>query len=100
MISAIDDLLAVIRPERAAVVTNFIRQTLQVLTTRIHRVDVQITITLRSKHQLALPIDGCLGIVTEGGRQSFEIRSIRIRGEDIESVIDRPYIALRKIRTW
>src|SRR2546421_10731680 len=100
MISAIDDLLAVIRPERAAVVTKFIRQTLHVLTTRIHRVDVQITITLRSEHQLTLPIDGRLSVVTGRGRQSFEIRSIRVRGEDIERVIDRPHIALRKIRTW
>ena len=100
MIGAIDDLLAVIRPERAAVVTKFIRQPLHVLTIRIHRVDVQITITLRSEHQLALPIDGRLSVVTGRRRQSFEIRSVRVRGEDIERVIDRPHIALREIRTW
>src|SRR5437588_12256193 len=100
MIGAIDDLLAVIRPERTAVVTKFIRQTLHILTARIHCVNVQITITLRSEHQLALTIDGRLSVVTGRRRQSFEIRSVRVGGEDIERVVNRPHIALREIRTW
>ena len=46
MISAIDDLFAVVRPERAAVVTEFVRQPPHIPAVRIHRVDVEIAIAL------------------------------------------------------
>src|ERR1051326_7269444 len=49
MISAIDDLPAVIRPERPAVITEFIRQPLNILSFGVHCVDVEIAVTHGSK---------------------------------------------------
>ena len=68
MIGAIDNLLAVIRPEWPAIVTEFISQPLHVTTVGIHRVDVQITAALGGEGQLSLAGDGGLGVITANVR--------------------------------
>ena len=54
MVGAIDDLLAVVRPEWPTVIPQFIGQTANMFTVGIHRIDVQITITHRGEDKLAV----------------------------------------------
>ena len=94
MISAIDDPLAVVRPEWPAIIAKFIRQPLHMLSISIHRIDIQITIALRSEYELAVVRDRCFRIIAGRVCQLLQIRSARIRREDIEGVIYGPNVAL------
>ena len=74
MISAIDDLLAVVRPEWTTIVTEFVRQPAHVLAVGVHRVDVEIAVTHRSENEfLAVERDRCFRVVAGRVGQLFRI---------------------------
>src|SRR5215471_4613363 len=64
MLSAIDNFLAVVGPERPAIIPEFVRELLHVRPVGIHGVDIEITVTRGSEDDaLAIASDGSLGVV-------------------------------------
>src|SRR5688572_15956476 len=98
MVSAIDDLFTVTRPERAAVVAKLTRQPSYVFAIRIHSIDIQITTARRSENQLSLTTNGGLRVITGNVRQLLQIRSVRISCEDVVRGVECPDVSLREVR--
>ena len=82
---AIDDLLAVVRPEWTTVVAEFVRQPAHVLAVGVHRVDVEIAVAHRSEDELlAVERDRRFGVVAGRVGQLLQIRAVRLGSENIE----------------
>ena len=76
LLGAIDDFLAVIGKERAAVVAEFVRQLADVAAVGVHGVNIEIAIARGGEDDfLAVAADGRLGIVVPGASVS-SLRSL------------------------
>src|SRR6266513_1593369 len=77
MLGAVDDFLAIVGPEGAAVVTQLASELLDVGAVGIHGVDVEIAIAGGSDHDvLAVPGDGGLGVVAVRAGKLLHIAAI------------------------
>src|SRR6267143_2359344 len=95
MLGAVDDLLAIVRPEGAAVVTHLVGELLHVGAVGIHGVDVEVTIARGSEDNvLAVAGDGGLGVVAARVGKLFQIAAIRLRRIDLIGIVDRPDVAV------
>src|SRR6266550_2430961 len=99
MPGAIDDLLAVGREERAAVVAEGARQALQVAAIHTHRVDVEVATPQRREHD-RLPVRGerPFRIVPGIVRDASSSLTVRIRDVDVV-IVQRPHVALGIVGT-
>ena len=101
VMSAIDDLLAVVRPEWTTIVTEFVRQAPHVLAVGIHRVDVEIAIAHRREDKLlAVQRDRCFCVVARRVGQLLQIGAVRFGSENVETRIHGPNVSARKVRLW
>jgi hypothetical protein len=94
MLGTIDDFLAIVRPERTAVVTQFVGKLLHVGAVDIHGKDIQIAVPCGSKDDvLSIPSDGGLGVVALLVGKLLQIAAIRLGGKDLIAIVNRPHIA-------
>src|SRR6202158_3934074 len=94
MLGAVDDFLAIVGPEGAAVVTQLVGELFHVGAVGIHGVNVEVAIAGGSEHDvLAVPGDGGLGIVAVRAGKLFQITAIRLGRIDLIGIVDRPDVA-------
>ena len=98
--AAIDDHLVVGRKERTAVVARLIGQPANVLAVRVHRVKLEVAVTLASEDDLfTIRRDGRLGVVTGRVCQVLYVLAVRCCSVDLIIRIDGPDVAvLSKVR--
>src|SRR5204863_1074176 len=95
MLGAVDDFLAIVRPEGAAVITQLVGELLHVGAVGIHGVDVQVAVAGGREHDvLAVPGDGGLGIVAVRAAKLFQITPIYLGRKDLIGIVDRPDVAV------
>src|SRR6202158_1106751 len=95
MLGAVDDFLAIVRPEGAAVVTQFVGELLHVGAVGIHGVDVEVTAAGGSEDDvLAVAGDGGLGVLAARVGKLLQIAAIRLRRIDLIGIVDRPDVAV------
>src|SRR6476619_2807582 len=99
MVGTKDNLLAVVRPEGTAIVTEFICQTANVFAVSVHGVNIQVPIAHRGEYEFALTRDGCFRVVPGSAGQLLQVRTIRPCRKNVERRVDSPDITLRKVRT-
>src|SRR5271154_2968376 len=100
MVSAIDDPFSIWRIERPAVISQLMRELLNVLAIRVHRVNIQVAVAQGSEDNLlAVLRNGRLGVIAWSGRQLLKIRAIGIRRKNVVAGINRPDVAFGEIRT-
>src|ERR1700687_233027 len=107
MLGAVDDFLAIVRPEGAAVVTQLVGELLHVGAVGIHGVDVEVTVAGGSEDDvLAVAGDGGLGVVAARVGKLLQIAAIRLRRIDLIGIVDRPDVAVgviglrRTVEAW
>src|SRR6184192_2324843 len=99
MLGAVDDFLAIVGPEGAAVVTQLASELLDVGAVGIHGVDVEIAIAGGSEHDvLAVPGDGGLGVVAVRAGKLLHIAAIWLGRIDLIAIVNRPDVAMGVIR--
>ena len=98
MLRAVDDLFSVIGPERAAVVTQFVRELLHVCAVGIHGEDIEVAVTRGGENDvLAVARDGGFRVIAVRGCEWAEAAAIRLRRVDRVGVVNRPNIPQRII---
>ncbi len=95
MLSAVDDFLAIVRPEGAAVITHLVGELLHVGAVGIHGVDVQVAVAGGREHDvLAVPGDRGLGVVAVRAAKLFQITPIYLGRKNLIGIVDRPDVAV------
>src|SRR2546423_542134 len=95
MLGAVNDFLAIVRPEGAAVITQLVGELLHVGAVGIHGVNVQVAVARGREHDvLAVPGDGGLGIVAVRAAKLFQITPIYLGRKDLIGIVDRPDVAV------
>src|SRR5258708_34673208 len=95
MLGAVDDLLAVVRPERTAIVTQLVRELFHVAAVSIHGVDIDVGVARgRENDFLAVARDGGFRIVAWRIGQAVQITAVRLGGVNVIGVVNRPDVAL------
>src|SRR5271157_1305140 len=96
--SAIDNPLAVGRPERATIIAEDMGEPLCVATVCVHDVEVQIAIARRGEDDLlAVAGERRLGVVAGRRRQLLQNLATVCGIEDAEGRINAPHVALRVV---
>src|SRR5204862_4703788 len=99
MLGAVDDFLAIVGPEGAAVVTQLASELLDVGAVGIHGVDVEIAISGGSEHGvLGVPGDGGLGVVAVRAGKLLHIAAIWLGRIDLIAIVNRPDVTMGVIR--
>src|SRR2546421_10860721 len=95
MLGAVDDFLAIVRPEGAAVITQLVGELLHTGAVGIHGVDVQVAVAGGREHDvLAVPGDRGLGVVAVRAAKLFQITPIYLGGKNLIGIVDRPDVAV------
>src|SRR3974390_587849 len=96
MFGAIDDFLAVVGPEGAAVVAELVGKLLHVGAVGIHGEDVEVAVARGGEYDvLAVASNRGLGVVAFGVGQRLEVGTIGSGGVDLIGVVDRPDVTAR-----
>src|ERR1700674_1026514 len=91
MLGAVDDFLAIVGPEGAAVIAQLVGELLHVGAVGIHGVDVEVAIAGGSEDDvLAVPGDRGLGVVAVRAGKLLQITAIRLGRIDLIGIVDRP----------
>src|SRR5438445_6049742 len=95
MLGAVDDFLAIVRPEGAAVITQLVGELLHTGAVGIHGVDVEVAVAGGREHDvLAVPGDRGLGVVAVRAAKLFQITPIYLGGKNLIGIVDRPDVAV------
>ena len=93
MVGPVDDLLPVVREERAAVVAGRVRETADSRAVGVHRVDLEVAVSRRREDD-RLPVgrDRRLRVVGGRGEERLRAGAVGVRGVDVV-VVERPDVA-------
>src|SRR5690349_3224909 len=95
MLGAVDDLFAVVGPERTAIVAQFVGELLYVGAIGIHGEDIEVAIARGSENDLlAVARNGGFGVVAALGQQT-DVASVGLRRVDRVAIVNRPNVAER-----
>src|SRR6476620_7045931 len=98
MIGAVDNLLTVVGPEWTAIIAEFVRESPDLSSISIHRIDVEVAVADRCEHELlAIKRDGSFCVVPRGGCKPLEIRAVRFSCENVEVGVNSPNVPVGKI---
>src|SRR6185369_6888041 len=98
MLGSVYDLFAVIGPERAAVVTEFVSKLPRVFAIGVHGVDVEVAIARGSEDDvLAVARYGGLGVVAWRVDEELQVAAVWLGGVDAIGIVDGPDVAARII---
>src|SRR5262249_40845427 len=98
MLGAVNDLFSVIRPERAAIVSQLMGELLYVAAVGIHGVDVEVAVAGRGKDDLlAIRSDGGVRVVAWRMSEGKQVAAVRFGGVDFVAVVNWPDVAARVI---
>src|SRR5258708_26945981 len=91
MLGAVDDFLAIVRPEGAAVVTQLVGELLHVRAVGIDGVDVEVAVARGSEEDVVgVGGDGGLGVVAARVGKLFQFAAIWLRRINLIGIVDRP----------
>src|SRR5438105_698151 len=98
MLRPVDDLLAIVREERTAIVAKFVGQLADMAAVGVHGVNVQVSMTSGGEEDLlSIAANGGLGVVAGRVGQAAQVAAVGLGGVDVIGVVDRPHVAARVI---